>query len=307
MRTLGRKAGHAGWLCGIFLFQVAVGVPLAQGAEPGAAPPSVGDAAREIGKAGGPFGGCEPIGLTASGELVFPLECKKLIKKPAEAPVAAVDQAPAEDRTASTDARPVVPSPSAAADKPVASETAAVAPSPAEAKPAVAADKPEVAHKAVSLDPAAPAMPAASAKKPASTKVSAKTTSSKTMSGGTGANNAVSSRTTVSTLSKPSPGKLASSKSVVVAVKEPAAKTTQTEAPKSVGKDSSRPSAISAIKSMIVMAKPAAVASPVAARSQSEDSPRLRTAGMPACVQFRSYNATTRSYRGFDGHIYSCR
>ncbi|BAM90584.1 conserved hypothetical protein [Bradyrhizobium oligotrophicum S58] len=268
---------------------------------------------KEIGKEGGPFGGCEPIGLTASGELVFPLDCKKLIKKPAEAPVAADDPATAEDRTASTDARPAVPSQSAAADKPAAadakpaaSETAAVTPAPAEPKPAAAADKPEAAHKAVSLDPAAAAT---SLKKPASTKASTNGASgkTKTMSGDKGAGNAASSRTAMSTApSKPSSGKLVSGKTVVVAVKDPAPKAGQTEAPKAAGKDA-RPSAISAIKSMIVMAKPAAVATPVAARSQSEDRPRLRTAGMPACVQFRSYNPTTRSYRGFDGHTYSCR
>lgn len=309
MRTLGRKAGHAGWLCGIFLFQVAVGVPLAHSAEPGGVPPSTSEATREIGKEGGPFGGCEPIGLTASGELVFPLECKKLIKKPAEAPAAA-DQAPAEDRTASTEARPVVPSqsaaekPAAADTKPAASETAAVAPASAEPKPAAAADKPEAAHKAVSLDPAAAATPAASPRRPASTKAA----SGKTLSGGTGAGNVASSKTAAGTMpSKPSSGKLVSSKTVVVAVKDPAPRTGQADAPKAAGKNTSRPSAISAIKSMIVMAKPAAVATPVAARSQSEDSPRLRTAGMPACVQFRSYNPATRSYRGFDGHIYSCR
>ena len=55
------------------------------------------------------------------------------------------------------------------------------------------------------------------------------------------------------------------------------------------------------------MAKPAAVTTPVAARPQAEETPRLRTAGMPACVQFRSYNPTTRSYRGFDGHVYECK
>ena len=308
MRTLGLKAGHAGLLCGVFLFQVVVGVPLAQSAEIGGAPPSTGEATKEIGKEGGPFGGCEPIGLTASGELVFPLDCKKLIKKPAEAPVAADDPATADDKTASTDARPAVPSQSAAADKPAAadaqpaaSETAAVTPAPAEPKPVAAADKPEADRKAVAPDPAAAVT---SLKKPASAKASTNAASGKTMSGGMGEGNAASSRTAKSTPpSKPSSGKLVSGKTVVVAVKDPAPKAGRAEAPKAAAR---RPSTIPAIKSMIV-AKPEAVATPVAARSQSEDRPRLRTAGMPACVQFRSYNPATRSYRGFDGHIYSCR
>ncbi|MGC2779644.1 MAG: hypothetical protein WA418_28800 [Bradyrhizobium sp.] len=322
MRMLGLKAGRAGLLCGVFLFQVAVGVTMAQSAEPGGSPPSAGEVAGDAAKGGGPFGGCEPIGLTASGELVFPLECKKIIKKPTEAPVAADDNTAADDKTASTEARPAVPNQStAAADKPAATDTkpvaneAAAAESPvsAEPKPPVGADKPESVHKAASLDPAAASKPSTGkpsmSKAPASRPVAGNpAASSKPMSG-----NSASSKTASG---KPSSSKPSSSKTMVVAVKDPTPKSGQTESkskselktePKTASKDAGKPTALSAIKSMIVMARPAAAATPVAARSASEDRPRLRTAGMPACMQFRSYNPATRSYRGFDGHIYACR
>ncbi|UFZ06509.1 BA14K family protein [Bradyrhizobium ontarionense] len=321
MRMLGLKAGRAGLLCGVFLFQVAAGVTVAQSAEPGGSPPSAGEVAGDAAKGGGPFGGCEPIGLTASGELVFPLECKKVIKKPAEAPVAADDKTAAEDKTASTEARPAVPNQSAAAaDKPAATDAkpaaneaaAAAAASPVSAEPKlpVGADKPASVHKAASLDPAAVSKPSmgkpSMSKAPASRPVAGNPASTRAASGKPMSLSSASSKT--------ASGKPSSSKTMVVAVKDPAPKSGQIEprtdpkaASKDAGKDIGKPTALSAIKSMIVMARPSAAATPVAARSASEDRPRLRTAGMSACVQFRSYNPATRSYRGFDGHIYACR
>jgi len=264
MRGLGRKAGLAGLLCGLFLFEVAVGASRAQSAETSAAP-----AAGETAKEGGLFGGCEPIGMTASGELVFPLECKKLVKKPAEAPVAAEDKAAVDDKTASTDAKPVE-----ADHKPTAEAAAAAA---AEPKHPAHADKPDAIRKAAAVDPTAVARPAAG--KPSAAKMP--------------------------------PGKMASSKPttakvMVVAVKEPAPKAAQAESTKLANKDQGKATPMSAIKRMIVMAKPAGVAVPVAAKPQPDDKPRLRTAGMPYCVQFRSYNAATKSYLGYDGRIHAC-
>jgi chemotaxis protein histidine kinase CheA len=311
--------------------------PVAQGAEAGGASAAATDVARDALKESGPFGGCEPIGLTASGELVFPLDCKKLIKKPAEAPVAADDKAATDDRTASTDAKievkteakPAQSSQSAtaeakpAANKPVANEAAAAAqPVPAaEEKQATAVDKTEAAPKAAALDPAAAAKPASSS--PANGRVapikpgSAKAMSGRNSSGAAGADRAAQSRTASGnapgkpstgkpSTSTPSTGKASSAKAVVVAVKDAAPKSGQSEPPKAIGKETSKPTTMSAIRSMIVMAKPANTGTPVAARSQAEERPR-RTAGLPACVQFRSYNPATRSYRGFDGHTYACR
>ncbi|WP_315719530.1 MULTISPECIES: hypothetical protein [unclassified Bradyrhizobium] len=307
--------------------------PVAQGAEAGgasAAPAT--DVARDVQKESGPFGGCEPIGLTASGELVFPLDCKKLIKKPAEAPVAAVDKT-ADDRTASTDAKAdpksAQSSPSATAEaKPAANDAAAAAqPVPAaEEKQATAGDKAEAVSKAAALDPAAAAKPASS--NPATGKATpakpaaAKTISGRALSVTAAAGGAAPSRTASGnapgkpstdkpstdkpSTDKPSAGKATSAKAVVVAVKDAAPKGGQTEQPKPAGKETGKPTTMSAIRSMIVMAKPANTGTPVAARSQAEERPR-RTAGLPPCVQFRSYNPATRSYRGFDGHTYACR
>ncbi|MGJ4950576.1 hypothetical protein [Bradyrhizobium sp. HKCCYLS20291] len=293
MRTLGRKTGQAGLLCGFVLFEVVAGVGLAHSAEPGASP--AGEQAKDVGKDSGPFGGCEPIGLTASGELVFPLECKKMIKKPAESPVAE-DKPPADETTASTDAKPAAQGQAVAADKaaaaakPPAADTAA-------APPVAVAPK----HAAVTGKPSAGIAPTT---KLMSRPVSSKSVSSKSASGKTvAANPAATSAAPGRTLASAAPGKPSGSKTMVVVAKDAG----QPD-PKAVTKEASRPSPMAAIRSMIVMAKPSGAATAVPARSQVEERPRLlRTASMPACVQFRSYNPATRSYRGYDGHIYACR
>jgi hypothetical protein len=281
MCTLGLKAGHAGLLCGVFLFQVAIGLSSAQSAEPGGAqPPSLGETAKDVAKESGPFGGCEPIGMTASGELVFPLECRKLIKKPAEAPIAADDKVPADDKTASTDAKPAAPSQSAAVENPASTDgkpaageaTAAIPAAPAEHKHQASSNKPEALHKAASLDPAPTAKP--SVAKPSMTKPSS---------------------------GKPSSSKAASSKSPEAPAKD-TAKGAQIDA----SKPAIKATRLATTRPMIVLAKPMAATTPVSAKPQSEAKPPLRTAGMPACMQFRSYNPTTKSYRGYDGHIYAC-
>jgi len=54
----------------------------------------------------------------------------------------------------------------------------------------------------------------------------------------------------------------------------------------------------------VAMVKPA---QPAATASHVENKAPVRTAGMPACVHFRSYNPTSKSYLAFDGHTYACR
>ena len=97
-----------------------------------------------------PPGGCMPIGLTASGEIVFPFQCKAFIERQK-----AADQKPA----AAENVKPVAAEqkPGAAEEKtvakqPAATETSAIAevkpaaveekPAPAEVKPAAAEEKP---------------------------------------------------------------------------------------------------------------------------------------------------------------------
>ncbi len=306
MRTLGRKAGRAGLLCGVVLFQVAVGVSLARSAEPGGSSPSAGEVAKDQGKESGPFGGCEPIGLTASGELVFPLECKKLIKKPAGAPVAE-DKTPADDKTASVNPAPSVPSQAASADisagpevKPAAAAEA-VATTPAasaEPKQAAVADTQDAAQKVAVAEPVAgkPSLTKPSVKSPSALAPANKPPSAKPSSAKTAAANPPGTTPSPAGASsgKPSSGKAAQAQAVVVAARDAAVQ------------DAGRTSRMVASRPMIVIARPA-TATTTSARLQAEGRPRLRTAGLPACVQFRSYNPATHSYRGFDGHIYACR
>src|SRR5437879_8603819 len=64
-----------------------------------------------------PPGGCMPIGLTASGEIVFPIQCKEFIERQREK---AVEQKPAavEDKPAAKQSEGVAPVNSKPATKP---------------------------------------------------------------------------------------------------------------------------------------------------------------------------------------------
>jgi hypothetical protein len=86
-----------------------------------------------------PPGGCMPIGLTTSGEIVFPIECKEFIEqhrgKDVEQSPAAVEQKPA----AAVEQKPaaVEDKPAAVEDKPAVRQSEAVAPiAPANSQPA---------------------------------------------------------------------------------------------------------------------------------------------------------------------------
>ena len=107
-----------------------------------------------------PPGGCTPIGLTASGEIVFPFQCKDFIErqraantKPAavemEKPAVADIQKPAaaeNEKPAAAEAKPAAEEkPATAEAKPAAEENPATAeakPAAVEAKPAAAEEKP---------------------------------------------------------------------------------------------------------------------------------------------------------------------
>ncbi len=72
-----------------------------------------------------PPGGCMPIGLTVSGEIVFPIQCKEFIERhrgtiEEPKPTAVEEKAPAEqEKPASKQSEGVVPESSKPADKPV--------------------------------------------------------------------------------------------------------------------------------------------------------------------------------------------
>jgi cell division protein FtsN len=88
-----------------------------------------------------PPGGCMPIGLTTSGEIVFPIQCKEFIERHRGA---AVEQKPAlEQKPAALEAKPVAVEakptaveqrPAAVEEKPVAKQSESAAPE--DSKPA---------------------------------------------------------------------------------------------------------------------------------------------------------------------------
>ena len=106
---------------------------------PGPAP------AEPAAKADVPLGGCMPIGLTASGEIVFPIQCKEFIDR--ERSKAAVEPTPraAEGKPALADDKPAAAEqkPAVAEEKPAPRQLEAVAP-PQDAASAIGkpADKP---------------------------------------------------------------------------------------------------------------------------------------------------------------------
>ena len=107
-----------------------------------------------------PPGGCTPIGLTVSGEIVFPFQCKDFIERQkaiVPRPAVAQEQPRAtDDKPAATDDKPAVPDdkPAAAERKPMALDEKPAVP---ETKPADAAEKPAAPEE----------RPVATAEKPA--------------------------------------------------------------------------------------------------------------------------------------------
>jgi BA14K-like protein len=101
------------------LLTVMSGAALAQ--TTGTANPSSAPAAPSV-KEDVPPGGCMPIGLTASGEIVFPIQCKEFIERQRGN---AVEQKPAavEEKAAAKQSEGVAPENSKPAIKPVESVT----------------------------------------------------------------------------------------------------------------------------------------------------------------------------------------
>jgi hypothetical protein len=112
------------WLLA-FLLSVMSGAALAETAgavNPGSAPaqPSVNEDV--------PPGGCMPIGLTTSGEIVFPIQCKEFIERHRGA---AVEQKPAlEQKPAAVEAKPAAEEqrPAVVEKKSAAKQSESVAP-----------------------------------------------------------------------------------------------------------------------------------------------------------------------------------
>jgi hypothetical protein len=157
-----------------------------------------------------PPGGCMPIGLTASGEIVFPFQCKAFIERQR-----------------------------AASQKPAGAENE---------RPAAAEQKPDTAEeKTVAKQPAATERPAIAEVKPAA------------------------------------------------AEEKPAAAEEKTVAKQqgSMAPDNSKP-ATEPVDSFKLP-------------KRAEREPRERTIGPPGCTHFRTYDATSGTYRAYDGQRRQCR
>jgi hypothetical protein len=80
---------------------------------------------------------------------------------------------------------------------------------------------------------------------------------------------------------------------------------TQTATPKKPSRRASR--AVGPVDRQV--AKQVALAKPAQAApaKRADAKAAVRTAELPACTHYRSYNAASKSYRAFDGHMYACR
>jgi hypothetical protein len=143
-RLLTLETGRAGAL-GCVLLAAMSGVALAQ--TTGAVNPTPASA-EPAAKVEPPPGGCTPIGLTVSGEIVFPFQCKEFIERQRasnQKPAAAGNQPPgaAEQKPDAVEENTVAKQP-AVAEKPAIAE---VKPAAGEEKPASAEEKPVPAEK----------------------------------------------------------------------------------------------------------------------------------------------------------------
>lgn len=247
---------------------------------------------------GPPPGGCNPIGVTVSGEVVFPMTCKEFIEryKAADRASSAAQVKPA---TAETSKAPTA----VEADKAQTTGEAGKAPGavdtakgPATAEASKVPDAVE-ASKAPATVEASKAPDAVEASKaPAAVEAGKALT--------TGEANRASATADVSSppvavevskaLTVPDSGKPDEKDAKSTAAKAPA-----DEVAKPVAKQAAvTPASADPIKPS---AEPATTAA-VSKRAQA----RNRIAGSPGCTRFRTYDAASRTYRDFGGHRRSC-
>ncbi len=182
-----------------------------------------------------PPGGCMPIGLTAAGEIVFPIQCRALIER---ARGNSVEQKPAavEGKSATVEEKPAALEPRPAVMEEKAAAKDEQKPASVEAKPTVVEAKPSVLET----------KPAAVEEKPAALEA------------------------------KPA-----------AAEEKTAAKQPDDLAPE----DSN-----SANKPLENVPLP----------KRGERQPRQRAASGDSCTHFRTYDAASGTYRGFDGRTRPC-
>jgi hypothetical protein len=215
-----------------------------------------------------PPGGCMPMGVTASGEIVFPLECKAFLEQhrgndPMREPSAAEakppldPKPPADAKPPTVDAKPTGNEAPAAVMPPMAApqKSAARDEAPFEKQP----EAPAPEKQPETVDPKQAEAPAA--KEPETT-----------------------------------------------ATKEPEAPAVKESEPPSAAKE---PEAPAQKQSEAVAPDDGHTAdAPTKSASSSkhaEDVPRPRTSRSPDCTNYRTYDASSGTYRDFSGHRRLCR
>ena len=263
------RTQRAGMLCGLLL-AVTGGVALAQTSSPAETGTAPAESSAKDDQP--PPGACKPIGLTVSGEVVFPLECRDFIERhKAMSPPMTTPPIPPESRPAAAEAKTEA-KPEA---KPVAPEakpaTVEVKPATAEAKPAIAEEKPTGSTE----------KPAAVEEKPATVEA------------------------------KPPPAEAPAAtetKPAAAETKPAAAETKPTAAETKPAPTEEAPAGKQSAEATADEGKPAVKPEDSApSRKRAENKPRERSAGPPGCTRFRSYNAASGTYRDFDGRTRPCR
>jgi hypothetical protein len=222
---------------------------------------------------GPPPGGCTPIGVTVSGEIVFPMTCKDFIERHK-----------AKDR-ASTAAEAETKPPEASkapdaieAGKAAATGEASKAPDAVEADKALTTGEASKAADALQADKAS-ATGEATNRAPAKADVSGAPAAAEASTAPTAAD----------------PGKPDEKDAKPAAAAKAAA---DVAAPPGTRQAAVAPATEDTVKSSAEPATTAAVSKRTRARN--------RVAGSPGCTRFRTYDAASATYRDFGGHRRSC-
>jgi hypothetical protein len=229
---------------------------------------------------GPPPGGCNPIGLTVSGEIVFPMTCKEFIEryKAADRNSSAAETKPATAEGSKA---------SAAAEAGKAQTTGEASKAPA----AVEADKAPTTAEASKI----PAV--IEADKPSSTVAANKAPAAAEVGNAPAAVEAGKAPTTVE--ASKTPGAADPGKPDEKDAKPVVAKAQPDEAARPVTKQAAvAPAGADAVKSSAEPATTAAVSKRTRARNH--------VAGAPGCTRFRTYDAASGTYRDYGGQRRSC-
>jgi hypothetical protein len=221
---------------------------------------------------GPPPGGCTPIGVTVSGEIVFPMTCKDFIERHK-----------AKDRASTAAEAETKPSEASKAPDAVEAGKAAATGEASKAPDAVEADK------ALTTGEASKAADALQADKASATGEANTAPAKADVSGAPAAAEASTAPTAAD------PGKQDEKDPKPAAAAKAAA---DVAAPPGTRQAAVAPATEDTVKSSAEPATTAAVSKRTRARN--------RVAGSPGCTRFRTYDAASATYRDFGGHRRSC-